>query len=173
MTWHSCHAQSAAVSRGTPYDATLSRSAQFAMRKTRLSHRYSAKIRWLELLGGAAPSTASVTNRSTELLQYVRALSEFPAIKELAQKREVALPGAQGRVKVDINATILQGVTPARQTRLVAGEGVDYDKVAGDFRPASRYAMAAAVPALPLSMQPQTVKPMKAASATTGTARLS
>lgn len=27
----------------------------------RLSHRYSAKIRWLELLGGAAPSTASVS----------------------------------------------------------------------------------------------------------------
>jgi hypothetical protein len=46
-------------------------------------------------------------------------------------------------------------------------------KVAGDFRTASRYAMTAAVPALPLSMQPQTVKPMKAASATTGTARSS
>lgn len=46
-------------------------------------------------------------------------------------------------------------------------------KVAGDFRTASRYAMAAAAPALPLSMQPQTVKPMKAASATTGTARSS
>lgn len=41
MTRYSCHAQSAAVSRGTPYDATLSRSAQFAMRKTRLSVRYS------------------------------------------------------------------------------------------------------------------------------------
>jgi NAD(P)-dependent dehydrogenase (short-subunit alcohol dehydrogenase family) len=45
--------------------------------------------------------------------------------------------------------------------------------VAGAFRTASRYAMAAAVPAFPLSMQPQTVKPMKAASATTGTARSS
>jgi len=37
MTPYSCHAQSAAVSRGTPYDATLPRSAQFALGKARLA----------------------------------------------------------------------------------------------------------------------------------------